>query len=301
MTRIVAIANLKGGVGKTTTAINLAAFLQAAGKDVVLVDLDPQANTTTALGVSFPLAAPLEKVLSDPTRWLDQCTEVHDRSVRLVPSRPGVDEICADLLGGGCIQALRDAMRSDNAIDYVLLDCPPTTGDLAAVGLRLADSVIIPVQAEPFAVHGLTQMLDLVERVSKEGSPIEVDGIVVTMFSSELDLSWKILREVQDRYPALFFRTVIPRDVSLAEATTFGKPICSHDSRSPGSWAYLSLTKEILYHEHKKTRKGARRPDPAGGPAAGSAGNQARGGRSRPAPGPTNDLREPGPTASGVQ
>lgn len=278
MSRIIAIANLKGGVGKTTTAINLAAFLAAAGKEVVLVDLDPQANTTTALGVPLPETPPLQGILENPSQWLEHATRVSSEPIRLVPSCPGSDEACADCLDAGSVLALREALLGHAKIDYVLLDCPPTTGQLSAVGLRLADSVLIPVQAEPFAVQGLSQMLDLVKSVSDPSRPIEVEGVVITMFSCELDLSWRVLREVQGRFPNQLLSTVIPRDVSLAEATTVGKPIFAHDRRSAGAWAYLSLTKELLQNEHQETRKRPRRIDTQDGPAvrANSGGTSTR-------------------------
>lgn len=262
MTKIIAIANQKGGVGKTTTAINLAAFLQQSGRPTLLLDLDPQANATSGLGASIPDEAPLAKLLQNPSHWEQLSMPVCDTPLRLVPARQKLDKLCADLLTRENITRLREELLASPALEYVIIDCPPASGRLAHFGMELSDSVLIPVQSEYYALEGLGQMMPVIDEINACGHELKIEGILVTMFSYEVAAAREVLALVRSRFPDLTFDTVIPRDPLLTECPRQQCPAWAHDPRSRGAWAYLNFTKEVIRHE-QETRKRARRVDPA--------------------------------------
>ena len=245
--RIFALANQKGGVGKTTTAINLAACLARAGERTLVVDLDPQANATSGLGErangssTYELldGVPLERV-SRPTRF---------ENLSLVPSR-------ADLAGAQVELARReDGERllaeslSGSTADYafVFLDCPPSLGPLTVSALAAADRVLVPVQAEYYALEGLAHLLETVERVRPGLNPrLAVAGIVLTMVDGRTRLAAEVVAEVRRHFGPLVFRTTVPRSVRLAEAPSHGLPAIAYDPRSAGAEAYWKVAMELV-------------------------------------------------------
>lgn len=252
MTRIVAIANQKGGVGKTTTAINVASSVAAAEKKALIVDMDPQANLTSGLGLDpgglsgiyrgLVEGAPAESLLQDtafPT-------------LQVIPSERNLTGAEIELVSEPRREfRLRELLEPIAAsYDFIFIDCPPSLGLLTLNALVAAHSVLIPLQCEFFALAGVSELLSTVSRVRASFNPkLEIEGIVFTMVDERTNLTSQVMADVRENFPGLVYRSIIPRNVRLAEAPSFGKPILLYDVRSRGAEAYLSLTKEILRHE----------------------------------------------------
>ncbi|MEM7164092.1 MAG: ParA family protein [Planctomycetota bacterium] len=250
MTRTIAVANQKGGVGKTTTAVNLAAFLQRAGRTVLLMDLDPQANATSGVGSQVPSISPIQTALEKPRQLPSLLEPTYARNLYLLPG----SAMLGQQINEGHYQGIRDLRaqftEANPPLDYVIIDCPPAMSTLSLLALQLADSVVIPVQSEYYAMEGLSQIVPLIEGIQRgDQEKLEIEGLLVTMYCEELDLSQEVYAEVCKFFPNKVFQTVIPRDVALAEASSHGRPIVDYDLRSRGSWAYLNLAKEILSNE----------------------------------------------------
>ena len=257
MTRIVALANQKGGVGKTTTAINLGASLAACERRVLLIDLDPQANATSGIGLSKTDVQSMYPVILDglPLRSIIRPTEL--ATLHVAPS--SVDLVGAEVeLGTAENREFRlRAAIEDIApeYDYILIDSPPSLGLLTVNGLAAADSVLVPMQCEYFAMEGVSQLLNTIERVRGSlNAHLEVEGIALTMYDDRVNLSRQVADEVRRHFGEKVYRTVIPRNVRLGEAPSFGKPIILYDIRSRGSEAYLSLAREFLQRAESMAR-----------------------------------------------
>jgi chromosome partitioning protein len=249
MTKIVALANQKGGVGKTTTAINLGASVAACERKVLIVDLDPQANATSGVGFSKNEEQSMYPVLVDgaPIRDIIRATELPTLS--LAPS--SVDLVGAEIELREAIGRefhLRKALADiKGEYDYVLIDSPPSLGLLTINALTAADSVLVPMQCEYFALEGVSQLLGTIERVRDAVNPaLEVEGIALTMYDERMNLSRQVAEEVRTHFGEKVYKTVIPRNVRLGEAPSFGKPIILYDIRSRGSEAYLNLAREFI-------------------------------------------------------
>src|SRR5881396_1266321 len=250
--KIVAIANQKGGVGKTTTAVNLAAALAELGHRILIIDLDPQANATS----SFGLQAVEQTSLYEPLLGDASITE------RIFPTeREALFIVPADLdLAGAEVEIARmpnhltrlaetlKPLRADSAFDFVLLDCPPSLGILMSNALAAADEILTPIQCEYFALEGLVKIVRVVEQVRDSGANpnIQIGGILMTMFDSRTNLSAQVVAEVRQHFATRVYDTVIPRTVRLSEAPSFGKTILEYDKSGAGARAYRTLADEFI-------------------------------------------------------
>ncbi|MBI5906928.1 ParA family protein [Candidatus Saccharibacteria bacterium] len=244
---IIAVLNQKGGVGKTTTTINLAAFLAHANKRVLVVDLDPQGNTTSGLGVDKQtLDSTLYDVLFSRAQATDVIREVTTHGLFLLPANAQLAAAEVELVSVmNREQQLKNIL---NALDYdiILIDCPPSLGLLSINALTAASDVLIPVQTEYYALEGLSQLLSVTQQVRQALNPsLNVLGVVMTMYDSRTSLSEQVKQELDKHFGSKVFKTVIPRNVRLAEAPSFGKTISEHDKWSKGARAYKALSREL--------------------------------------------------------
>ena len=254
MGKIIAIANQKGGVGKTTTAINLAAALATHEKKVLLVDADPQGNATSGAGIAREDDRPTlydvmtgkavirEIVLPTelPTMWVVPS----DKNLAGVEIELAESENRAKVLKG-VLEEARDYFH------YIIIDCPPSLGILTINGLTAADSLLVPIQTEYFALEGVTELFETLARLRRELNPkLAIEGLLLTMYDERTNLSTAVAKDLRDFYGPQVLKTVIPRNVRLAEAPSFGKPIILYDVRSRGAESYLELAKEVLNQNH---------------------------------------------------
>lgn len=253
VSKVYAIANQKGGVGKTTTAINLATYLAAAGRRVLLVDMDPQANTTSGIGVSRHLKeATIYELLVQPDDELsifDVLVPTARRELVVAPCTVNLAGAELELVGAiGREQKLLQALKPiRERCDYIIIDCPPSLGLLTINALVAADAVIIPIQCEYLALEGLTKLQDTIRIVKSQLNPdLYVAGVVLTMFDPRTRLAGEIVREVRSFFPKETFQTIINRNVRLSEAPSFGQAILDYDPSSPGALAYRSLAEEVM-------------------------------------------------------
>ena len=249
MTRVVALANQKGGVGKTTTAINLGASLAACDRKVLLIDLDPQANATSGVGLSKNEALSMYSVLLDDASLRTVIRQTELATLHVAPS--SVDLVGAEVELGDTEDRqfrLRKAIEPVKPdYDYILIDSPPSLGLLTVNALVASDSVLVPMQCEYFAIEGVAQLLNTVERVRDMLNPgLEIEGIALTMFDERMNLARQVAEEVKTHFAEKVYQTVIPRNVRLGEAPSFGKPIILYDIRSRGSEAYVNLAREFI-------------------------------------------------------
>ena len=253
LSRVFAIANQKGGVGKTTTAINLAASLAANDLRVLVIDSDPQGNATTGLGVA--------KDPSHPSLYQVLLGDVPPRDAVVPTGFEGLSLITADknLVGANLELVGLDARElrlrqriADirNEYDFILIDCPPALDLLTLNALLAADAVLVPIQCEFFALEGISELMDTIRRIREAfAHPLEIAGILLTMFDDRTNLTRQVAADLKEFFGDQVFRTVIPRSVRIAEAPSFGKPILTYDPRSRGAESYIQLAKEILDHE----------------------------------------------------
>jgi chromosome partitioning protein len=269
MGRVIAIANQKGGVGKTTSAVNLAASLAAAEKRTLLVDADPQANATSGVGLERDgLRLTIYEVLIDGRPLGDVVRRaVHFPYLDVVPASRDLVGAEVELVSRVHRESLmRRALEGLRAqYDYVLIDCPPSLGMLTLNMLTASDAVLIPIQCEYYALEGLSQLLNTIRLVQRNFNPrLAIDGVLLTMYDARLNLSRQVADEAKDYFGARMFKTVIPRNVRLAEAPSFGKPILLYDIGSIGAQTYLSVAEELIGRTMRRTptevREAARLP-----------------------------------------
>ncbi|MBA3327322.1 MAG: ParA family protein [Solirubrobacterales bacterium] len=249
MATVYAIANQKGGVGKTTTAVNVAACIAEAGHDTLLVDIDPQANATVGLGAAKDVEPNVYDVLAGSATIAEATLATGIERLKLVPSHPDLAGANSELpREAGSEVRLREALVAARGhFEYILIDCPPSLGPLTVNGLAAAERVIVPVQTEYFALEGLAGLLDTLALVQRELNPrLTIAGMALTMHDGRTRLARDVEREVREHFPALVFDTVIPRNVRVGEASSFGRPVAHHDPHCPGAHAYLELAKEVV-------------------------------------------------------
>jgi chromosome partitioning protein len=247
--KIISVANQKGGVGKTTTAINVAAGLAKAGKEALIIDIDPQCNATSGLGVEPAQRHPLVAGKS----LAESVVASSQPRLHVLPGSQSLAD--ADALSASNRQRaamLRQQLTGElGHFDYIFLDCPPSLGQLTRAALGVSSEVLIPIQCEYFAMEGLSQIIDLARQTkTRENHRLEIGGIVLTMFDPELDLAREVAEEVRGYFETTVFRTLIPRDVLVSEAPSHGRSVLDYAPRARGAWAYTELVMELIDREH---------------------------------------------------
>lgn len=253
MTRIIAITNQKGGVGKTTTAVNLSAALAYNGHKVLLLDIDPQGNSTSGVGIDKDqLSTCMYDALINNNSIENIILETENKNLWLAPAT--IDLAGAEIELVPTISRevkVRELIRNmDSKYDFILIDCPPSLGLLTLNALTASDSALIPIQCEYYALEGLSQLLNTVKLVKNHlNTSLEIEGVLLTMYDPRTNLSAQVSEEVKNYFSDKVYKTVIPRNVRLSEAPSYGKPIISYDFKSKGAEVYLQLAEEVVNHE----------------------------------------------------
>ena len=249
MGKVISVANQKGGVGKTTTTVNLSTLLAKKGKKVLLIDTDPQGNATSGLGITKELELSVYDILVGDTTFEETVQDTAVKNLKICPSNislAGAEvELVSMMSREQRLKVKLDEVK--NQYDYVLIDCPPSLGLVTLNAFTASDSVLIPVQCEYFALEGLGQLLNTVNLVKKHlNKSLEIEGALLTMYDARTNLSNQVVKEVKKYFENKVYKTVIPRNVRLSEAPSYGMPISLYDARSKGAKAYDKLTKEFL-------------------------------------------------------
>lgn len=250
MSKVIAIANQKGGVGKTTTAVNLSACLAYRGKKALIIDIDPQGNTTSGLGIDKKkLKRSTYDVLVNDVNICEVIMDTNIENLQICPSNIELAGAEVELVSMISRESRLKTAISDikEEFDFILIDCPPSLGLLTLNSLTAADKILVPIQCEYYALEGLGQLMNTVQLVKKHLNPdIDVEGVVLTMFDARTNLSLQVVEEVKKYFKNKVYSTIIPRNVKLSEAPSFGMPIIQYDPKSKGAECYLELADEVI-------------------------------------------------------
>ncbi|GIP47986.1 Sporulation initiation inhibitor protein Soj [compost metagenome] len=253
MSKIIAIANQKGGVGKTTTSVNLGAGLAAIGKKVLLIDIDPQGNTTSGVGINkADVANCIYDVLINEVHPKEAIAHTDIENLHIIPATIQLAGAEIELVPtiSREVRLKKSLQPIRHLYDYILIDCPPSLGILTINSLTAADSVLIPIQCEYYALEGLSQLLNTVRLVQKHlNTSLQIEGVLLTMFDARTNLGIQVIEEVKKYFQQKVYKTVIPRNVRLSEAPSHGQSIITYDPRSKGAEVYLELAKEVVSYE----------------------------------------------------
>ncbi len=256
MGKIIAVANQKGGVGKTTTTVNLAACLAKSGKKVLLIDIDPQGNSTSGLGIDKRrVEKTVYNCLINEEKMENVAVSTQYENLDLCPSNLELSGAEIELISiMGRENRLKQSLEgSKTKYDFILIDTPPSLGLITINTLTAADSVLIPIQCEFYALEGVSQLVETIKRVKKALNPsLYIEGIVMTMFDARTNLATEVVDEVKRFFPGKVYRTIIPRNVRLSEAPGFGRPAIYYDEASKGAQAYLDLAEEVSRNQEEK-------------------------------------------------
>jgi chromosome partitioning protein len=256
MSKIIAVTNQKGGVGKTTTSVNLSACLAYKGKRVLLVDADPQGNSTSGTGIDKgSIKTSIYDCLIDPDNINTAILRTKQRNLSILPSSSDLSAAEIELAGEENREFfLKNALKQvQNDFDYIFIDSPPALGMLTINIMTASNSVLIPIQCEYYALEGLTQLISSIRTIKKQWNPdLEIEGILATMYDKRLNLSLQVIEEVKKHFPDKVYETQIPRNVRLSEAPSFGQPIIKYDITSTGAEAYFSLAREFMQKNEKQ-------------------------------------------------
>lgn len=259
MTRVICIANQKGGVGKTTTAVNLSAALAVFEKRTLLVDCDPQANATSGVGIEkADIAQSLYHGMLGRAGAKNLIVSSEIETLKVIPSNIELIGFEVEMMESpGRETRLKGLIAElDNSFDYIILDCPPSMSLLTVNALTAADSLLIPLQCEFYALEGLGQLLNTVDRIQQSLNPdLNIAGILLTMFDRRTNLSYQVAEEAEKYFKDLVFKTTVPRNIRLSEAPSFGKPILLYDATSTGAQSYFDLAREILHNNSNSLDK----------------------------------------------
>lgn len=255
MSKVIAVANQKGGVGKTTTAVNLSSCLAYRGKKVLLIDIDPQGNATSGLGVDKKsIEKSIYDVLINDDEIIDTIIDTPVENLKLCPSNIQLAGAEVELVPVMSRETrMKAALQKIRGMyDFILIDCPPSLGLLTINSLTASDTILVPIQCEYYALEGLSQLMNTVKLVQRHlNTELDVEGVVLTMFDARTNLSIQVVEEVKKHFRNKVYRTVIPRNVRLSEAPSFGLPIILYDPKSKGSECYLELAEEVIEYSEE--------------------------------------------------